>query len=108
MAPPLRAEPLAVSSVNAADAILEDLDLPDEALANLANLTGADEETFREAGGWAARVTLGPDDVLWVAGDALRWSIGASPETDPSDAARSARRLHGLLGEKGEDWDLDR
>lgn len=107
MAPPLRAEPIAVSTVDVAEAVLEGLDLPDEALANLANLAGADEETFREADGWAARVTLGPD-VMWVAGDALRWCIGAAPGTDPSDAARSARRLHGLLGEKSEEWDLDR
>lgn len=103
----LRAGPLAAAALGQVEPILEGLDLPEAALGNLAHLAGLDEDELRGTDGWSARVELGPD-VLWVAGDARSWRIAAPPGADESDAARAARRLHGMLGEIGEGWDLDR
>lgn len=103
----LRAERLGAAALGEPEWILESLELPDEALGNLAHLAGVEEDALREGEGWCARVELGPD-VLWVQGDRRTWRIAAPPGTDESDAARAARRLHGLLGEMSEGWDLDR
>jgi hypothetical protein len=104
----LRAQPLEPSALDDVEPILDKLDLPDDALANLARLAGVDEDSLRtDSDSWCARVELGPD-VLWVAGDARTWRIAGPPGADESDAARAARKLHGLLGEMSEGWDLDR
>jgi len=104
---PITATPIAAAGLAGAEALLEDLDLAEEALANLIRLSGADEARLRTAAGWSARVELDDTPLLLVAeGD--RWSILAPPDADVSDAMLAARRLHARLGEAAEGWDLDR
>jgi hypothetical protein len=102
--------PLEPGALDAAEPIYERLDLPAEALANLARLASLDEARLLVPGGWAARVTVAGTEVLvrGDAGEAGRWSILAPPGADDADAALAARKLHGLLGAVGEGWDLDR
>lgn len=96
-----------LATVLGVEPLLDRLDLPEEALANLAHLSGVDAEAFREGDGWAAQVEL-DGDTLWIAGVTDRWRIALPAGADEADAARTARRLHGLLGAIGEGWDLDR
>jgi len=98
-----RAEP---GALEAADPLIERLDLPDEALANLSRLSGVDEEELRDGTRWTARVELDGTRLL-VGSDGARWSI-AFDGGDEAEAALAARRLHGMLGALGEGWDDDR
>jgi hypothetical protein len=101
------ATPLRQAELDEAEPLLERLDLPDDALANLARLAATGEERFRSTTGWAARVELDGTVVL-LHGDGARWAIYLPPGADDADAMHAARKLHGLLGEQGEGWDLDR
>jgi hypothetical protein len=95
------------SDFTGAEELLERLDLPDEALANLCRLARLDEESFLEGadGGWSARVELDGATLLLRARDG-RWTIYAAPDSE--DAMLPARRLHGLIGGTADGWDLDR
>jgi hypothetical protein len=84
------------------EALLERLDLPEEALENLARLGGVDEASLRVGGGWAARVEL-DGAALIVLADGDRWAIRGGDE-----AMFAARKLHGLIGAQADGWDLDR
>jgi hypothetical protein len=91
-----------------AEELLERLDLPDEALANLCRLARLDEAPFRESDGWSARIELDRTP-LCVRAREGRWTIYAAPGAE--DAMEAARRLHGLIGgspEQDDGWDLDR
>jgi hypothetical protein len=94
-----------------AEELLERLDLPDAALENLCRLARLDEAPFRDAdapegeAGWTARVELDGSALLLQA-RGTRWTIYAAP--GESDGMAAARRLHGLIGEQSEGWDLDR
>ena len=88
-----------------AEELLERLDLPDEALENLSQLTRLDEEPFLDEGGWSARIELDGSTLLVRAREG-RWTIYAAPGAD--DAMHAARRLHGLIGATADGWDLDR
>ena len=103
----LQADPIEAAVAEEGAAVLEGLDLAEDALANLARLSGRDEDDFRDGDGWAARVVVGGVALLVVGNEAC-WRIAAPAGTDESDAALAARRLHGLLGEMAEGWDLDR
>jgi hypothetical protein len=88
-----------------AEELLERLDLPEEALENLCQLTRLDEQPFLEEGGWSARIELDAANLLVRAREG-RWTIYAA--AGESDAMQAARRLHGLIGATAEGWDLDR
>ena len=104
---PLLARRAAVSALNAAEPLLDDLPFAADALANLARLAGTPESTFGDEMGWSAAVEVDGTTVLASArGDT--WGILSPADVDPSDGMAAARRLHALLGEKGEDWDQDR
>ena len=90
-----------------AETVLDRLDLPDSALENLCELVKAEPGTFLTGDHWAAALEV-DDTPLLVRGDRAHWAIYAPSGVDESDAALAARTLHGLLGEKGEGWDLDR
>ena len=98
---------LSPSAIEGAEPIYERLDLASAALENLARQTGLAEEIFVSGEGWAARVDVGGTEV-WLRAEEGRWSIFAPPGSDESEVALAARRLHGLLGEQGDGWDLDR
>lgn len=96
--------------------LLERLGAGGEALANLARAGGRGEDELRAKSGasnaesdpgdeWRARVTL-DGTTLWLRGDGDQWSIFA--RADDADAMLAARKLHGLIGEKSDGWDLDR
>jgi len=104
---PLLARRAAVSALNAAEPLLEDLPFSADALANLARLAGVPESTFGDDLGWCAAVDVDGTTVLISAREET-WPILGPEDTDPGDAMQAARRLHGWLGEKGSDWDLDR
>jgi hypothetical protein len=91
----------------AAEPVLEDLDQPEAALENLVDQTGIDPSCLRTADGWASMAVV-DGTALFVLARGGRWSILAAPSCDPADAMSAARKLHGLLGEKPEGWDLDR
>ena len=103
----LLAGPLDEAALAGAEPLLEDLDLAEEALANLIRLSGASEAHLRVDGGWRARLEL-DGTRLFVVATAGRWSIFAAEGDDVGDAMLAARRLHGQLGEAAEGWDLDR
>jgi hypothetical protein len=88
-----------------AEELLERLDLAEEALANLLRLGGCKEAELRRPEGWAAQVSV-DGTALLLRADGERWSIYA--RADEEDAMLAARKLHGLIGEKSEGWDLDR
>ncbi len=94
-------------ALEGAEPLLERLDLPEAALANLARLAGVGEEAFACAGGWAARVELAGTALL-VRGDETSWALLLPPGADDDDAMLTARKLHALLGEQADGWDLDR
>ncbi len=104
---PLLARRAAVSALNAAEILLDDLPFAADALANLARLAEVPESTFGDDLGWCAAIDLDGTTVLASARGGT-WAILAPSDGDPGDAMHAARRLHGLLGEKGADWDLDR
>jgi hypothetical protein len=88
-----------------AEELLERLDLPEEALANLCRIARLDEEPLRHGEGWRARVELDRTPLLVRVQDG-RWAIYAA--AGAADAMEAARRLHGLIGATADDWDLDR
>jgi hypothetical protein len=98
-------QPAVEADFAAAEELLERLDLPDEALANLCRIARLDEEPFQEPDGWSARIELDRTPLLVRAREG-RWTIYAAAGAD--DAMLAARRLHGLIGDTGEGWDLDR
>ena len=103
----IAAGPVDEGALAGAEPLLEDLDLAEDALANLIRQSGAGEDALRDADGWRARVEIEGTALLVVArGD--RWSILAPAGADESEAMLAARRLHGRLGEAAEGWDLDR
>jgi hypothetical protein len=95
-------QPAVEADFEAAEELLERLDLPDEALENLCRLARLDEETFRVPDGWSARVELDRTPLL-VRARQDRWTIYGA-----EDGMEAARRLHGLIGVSAEGWDLDR
>jgi hypothetical protein len=104
----LSALPAAPSEFVGADAVLEHLQFAETALANLAELAATDEAILRIAhNAWAAHVELAGTALL-VRSDGERWSIHAPAGSDEAEATLAARKLHGLLGEQADDWDLDR
>ncbi|HUS66219.1 MAG TPA: hypothetical protein VMZ28_16815 [Kofleriaceae bacterium] len=105
----LVATPAGDADFDGAEELLDRLDLPDAALANLARLVAAGEAPFSDGGGdgWAARVEV-DGTALLVRGDTARWAIYLPAGADDADAMHAARKLHGLLGEQGDGWDLDR
>lgn len=96
-----------MSLLQNAEPLLEDLPFSADALANLARQSGVPASTFGDEEGWQAAVEIEGTAVL-VAARGETWTILAPPDADPGDAMQAARRLHGLLGEKTEDWDEDR
>src|SRR5262245_497260 len=104
---PLTARRAAVPALNAAQPLLEDLAFAADALANLARLAGVPESTFGDDLEWSAAVDVEGTTVL-ASARGETWTIFAPEDADPGDAMQAARRLHGWLGEKGSDWDLDR
>jgi hypothetical protein len=108
MSPPgVSARPAAPSELDGA-LLLEQLQRADAALDNLAELAAVDAARLRVAPGeWAASVELAGTALL-VRGDGERWSILAPAGSDEAEATWAARKLHGLIGEQADDWDLDR
>jgi hypothetical protein len=104
---PLLARRAAVSALNAAEILLDDLPFAADALANLARLAGVPESTFGDDLGWCAAIDV-EETTVFASARGDTWAILRPEEVDPGDAMLAARRLHGLLGEKGADWDLDR
>ncbi len=107
MAVALSASPVDDEAFTGAEAILERLDLAEEALANLSRIACTDEDRFLRGDGWAARVDL-DDTIVLLRSDGERWEILAPPGSDEADAALAARKLHGLLGATVGTWDHDR
>ena len=105
--PELSAAPISAADLDGAEPLLEGLDFAADALANLVALARLPEDALGSPDAWGARVTCDGTDVL-VAAEGGRWSISAAPGTDVADAMAVARRLHGLLGTRDGDWDLDR
>lgn len=101
------ATPAGDADFDGAEALLDRLDLPDAALANLSRLAAGGKEPFGGDDRWAARVEV-DGTALLVRGDEARWAIYLPPGADDGDAMHAARKLHGLLGEQGDGWDLDR
>jgi hypothetical protein len=98
-------EPAQESDFVGAEELLERLAQPAEALENLCRIARVDESQLIEGEGWCARIHL---DNTWllVRTHGATWTIYAAA-SEP-DAMLAARRLHGLIGERPEGWDLDR
>jgi hypothetical protein len=88
--------------------VLEDLGFAATALETLCERTGCDTPGLQLGNGWAAEVRVDGTRLLLCSTDGERWSILAPPGVDESDAAFAARTLHGVLGGKAEESDLDR
>lgn len=107
MPPTISAAPVSEGAFQEAEVSLERLHFPEEALLNLAHLTSTHEDTFRDQEGWSARVTLEGTTVL-IRAEGEHWAIYGPAGADEAEVMFAARKLHGLLGEQREDWDLDR
>jgi hypothetical protein len=107
----LSARPIGDGELRDAELLIDRLDLPAAALTNLAVLAARDEEEFwlgdQPTDGWAACIEADGTSVL-ARGDLDEWGFYAPPGADEADAMLTARKLHGLLGEQSEGWDLDR
>ena len=109
MSPPLVVvTPEIASALHGAEAILESLEYPDLARAELEKHATLDETALGDnPHSWLARVSVDDTDLL-VRADGHSWAILAPGESDASDTALAARKLHGLIGAFAEGWDLDR
>lgn len=113
MPPFLQVVPVSPEAFAELEPLIERLDEPEAALAQLARLGGEEVGALCEPGGplegdeWAARVEVTGTTVL-VRAQGGRWAIYAPPEVDEAEAMLAARRLHGLLGQQSADWDQDR
>jgi hypothetical protein len=113
MPPVLQVVPIAPEACAGLDPLIDRLDEAEAALAQLVRLAGEEADALCEPGGpldgdaWAARVEITGTTVL-VRAQGGRWAIYAPPEVDEAEAMLAARRLHGLLGQQSDDWDLDR
>ena len=111
MPPVLQVAPVSVEAFAELEPLIERLDEAEAALAQLVRLGEGDAGALGNPAGpedeWAARVEIAGTTVL-VRAQGGRWAIYALPETDEAEAMLAARRLHGLLGQQGADWDLDR
>jgi hypothetical protein len=87
------------------EALLENLPSAEGVRERLAELTGLALDDAGEA--WTARVDL-DGTTLFLRAAGTVWDVLVAPGADLSVAMSTARRLHGLLGEKGEGWDDDR
>jgi hypothetical protein len=103
----LIARPTAEVELVGTEELLERLDRPEAALDNLARLCGVEGAAFCRTDGWAAVVDLDGTTVL-VRGDARAWGVYLMAGADDDDGMRTARRIHGLLGEQADGWDDDR
>jgi len=103
----MQARPATEKELRSSELLYGGLDLPDLALARIAELSDRPEEIFHTAGGWAAVIDLEGTAVIAMSeGD--RWSFACPPGTDEADAMQAARTLHGRIAKQSEDWDLDR
>jgi hypothetical protein len=109
MPPTIRVRPAASHDIDASEPLLEHLDQPEAALTNLARVAGLDEDQLLVGSGaaWLAHVDVDGTSIL-ACSDGAHWSLHAPAGVDEADAMLAARKLHGLLGERDEAWDLDR
>lgn len=115
MPPVLQVTPVSAKAFAELEPLIDRLDEPEAALAQLVRLGGDDAEArFDQARPldddeeeWAAQVEIAGTTVL-VRAQGGRWAIYAPPEVDEAEAMLAARRLHGLLGQQSADWDQDR
>jgi hypothetical protein len=103
----LEARPVGQEALDGLEPVLEGFDRPDIALEALADAAGIDASSLATDHGWRAGVVFEGTPLVLIA-DGERWGVHASTDVDPGDAMSAARKLHGLLGEKSEDWELDR
>src|SRR5262249_17117960 len=103
----LRASPASPDDFADSLLLLDRLEFSEAARENLAALSGLPEEAFGSPLRWAAQVEVLGTALLLTA-DGGRWEIQAPAGADEAEAMLAARRIHGMLGEKGEGWDLDR
>ena len=93
--------------LRSAELLFDRLDLPELALARIAELSGVPESAFVREGGWAAMLELDGSSVL-ASSDGERWSFSCPANHDEAEAMLCARTLHGRIASQSEDWDLDR
>jgi len=103
----MKARPATEEEVRSAELLFGELDLPEQALSRIAELSDRAEETFRRPGGWAALIDHDGTALLVVSHDE-RWSFACPADTDEADAMQAARKLHGVIASQAEGWDLDR
>ena len=103
----MQARAASEEELRSAELLYGGLDLPDLALARIAELSDRSEEIFRARDGWAAVIDLDGTAVIAMS-DGARWSFACPAGTDEADAMQAARTLHGWIAKQSDDWDLDR
>jgi hypothetical protein len=104
---PLSARAPLPEELRGAELLFDRLDLPEEALEALSELSGVAAQVFLREDGWAAWIEVDGTAVLAQAVGAA-WMFLVPAGVDEGDAMALARRLHGRLGMRAEGWDLDR